>query len=409
MASSASASVPRVTLLDSYEHFETRYAAQNSPVLISPGATANWKSADEWVTSDGKPDVDRLVSLFGNHVVTVHSKTTGKPREMTVAEYAEYWKNRSDELLYLKDWHVAHLAPEYEAYTVPGSLGEDWLNEHWNASSSSSSSSTGGDHRFVYLGPAGTRTYLHADVLFSHSWSVNLAGRKKWTLVPDGQRHLVSTPSTKPLVKSLSELDATEGLTPIELIQHPGELLFVPSGWYHEVENLDDCLSINHNWMNGHNCHWSLIKLNQVYNDLVSGLSEEDANDGEMCEGLLRRRAGMGYSDLCELLEGVIMRRMGGGGGGGRSGGQRPMAHVWPINEAEERFGREKAASVLGEALQQMESVYDGETIDAAAVERQKALVARVEAAHDTHEPNSKRLRRGSLHGPPLPDLRMRR
>ena len=62
---------------------------------------------------DGKPDVDRLVSLFGGHVVTVHSKTTGKPREMTVAEYAEYWKNKSDELLYLKDWHVAHLAPEH--------------------------------------------------------------------------------------------------------------------------------------------------------------------------------------------------------------------------------------------------------------------------------------------------------
>ena len=118
------------------------------------------------------------------------------------------------------------------------------------------SSSTGGDHRFVYLGPAGTRTYLHADVLFSHSWSVNLAGRKKWTLVPDGQRHLVSTPSTKPLVKSLSELDATEGLTPIELIQQPGELLFVPSGWYHEVENLDDALSVNHNWLNAYNVHW---------------------------------------------------------------------------------------------------------------------------------------------------------
>ena len=117
MASSASASVPRVTLLDSYEHFETRYAAQNSPVCI-PNATANWKSADEWVTSDGKPDVDRLVSLFGEHVVTVHSKTTGKPREMTVAEYAEYWKNKCDELLYLKDWPLL-IWHSMQAYHCP--------------------------------------------------------------------------------------------------------------------------------------------------------------------------------------------------------------------------------------------------------------------------------------------------
>lgn len=35
---------------------------------------------------------------------------------------------------------------------------------------------------------------------------------------------------------------------PIELIQEAGEVVFVPSGWHHWVENLCDTLSINHNW-----------------------------------------------------------------------------------------------------------------------------------------------------------------
>lgn len=38
-------------------------------------------------------------------------------------------------------------------------------------------------------------------------------------------------------------------------------MLFVPSGWHHQVVNEVDTLSINHNWLNGHNLHhaWALL------------------------------------------------------------------------------------------------------------------------------------------------------
>ena len=48
-------------------------------------------------------------------------------------------------------------------------------------------------------------------------------------------------------------------------LQEPGETIFVPSGWHHTVENLDDSLSINHNWLNAHNIHWGLALLKQEY------------------------------------------------------------------------------------------------------------------------------------------------
>lgn len=35
-------------------------------------------------------------------------------------------------------------------------------------------------------------------------------------------------------------------------------LLSLPSS---AVENLDDCVSINHNWLNGHNVHWAWMLL----------------------------------------------------------------------------------------------------------------------------------------------------
>jgi hypothetical protein len=51
----------------------------------------------------------------------------------------------------------------------------------------------------------------------------------------------------------------------IEVIQEAGEVIFVPSGWHHSVENLDDTISINHNWFNGFNIAWSVQILCETF------------------------------------------------------------------------------------------------------------------------------------------------
>ena len=37
------------------------------------------------------------------------------------------------------------------------------------------------------------------------------------------------------------------------MTQGVDEAIFVPSGWIHQVTNLKDTLSINHNWFNAYN------------------------------------------------------------------------------------------------------------------------------------------------------------
>lgn len=66
-------------------------------------------------------------------------------------------------LLYLKDFHAA--ARHRTGYTTPEIFREDWLNE-W-LDSFGEERNVKQDYRFLYLGPAGSWTPLHADV-FRH-------------------------------------------------------------------------------------------------------------------------------------------------------------------------------------------------------------------------------------------------
>ncbi len=125
---------------------------------------------------------------------------------------------------YLKDWHMQSLFQEKSLYVTP-SIFKDVLNPFLLQNE-------GGDYRFVYWGCKGSLTAVHSDVLNSFSWSFNVIGRKKWTFYQGGDAN--------------SDLKTTQIL---EVIQNQGEMMYVPSGWRHKVENLEETISVNHNWV----------------------------------------------------------------------------------------------------------------------------------------------------------------
>ena len=70
---------------------------------------------------------------------------------------------------------------------------------------------------------------------------------KRWYLYPPNTEDICRVPTLLKAAKSRT----VEGM--IEVVQEPGELIFVPSGWYHEVYNETSSVSINHNWINENN------------------------------------------------------------------------------------------------------------------------------------------------------------
>lgn len=163
------------------------------------------------------------------------------------------------------------------------------------------------DYKFAYLGPAGSRTPLHADVLRSFSWSANLAGRKRWLLYPPEETERARMHEWLREQGRRGEVDDSQGY-PVVVIQHAGEAIFVPAGWHHRVENIDDALSINHNWINATSLHWTLSLLEKDFHEAQEAIADcrELCSNEEEFQSLCYRNAsivsGLGFQEFAELV-----------------------------------------------------------------------------------------------------------
>lgn len=103
----------------------------------------------------------------------------------------------------------------------------------------------------------------------------------------------------------------------IEIIQHVGEAIFVPSQWYHQVVNVEDTVSINHNWFNSTNLSQVmdfLISESKAVQHEIESCRESLQADGEWeshCELLLSLNAGMSLGEFERLLQARLAHVLG--------------------------------------------------------------------------------------------------
>ncbi|KAL3910355.1 MAG: hypothetical protein SGILL_007723 [Bacillariaceae sp.] len=201
---------------------------------------------------------------------------------------------------YLKDWHLQQILEEERnqtsnpvdnppcLYSCPSIFQHDLLNSFLRKF-------TKGDYRFCYWGPAKSSTLRHSDVLHSFSWSYNVQGTKEWTF--------------------FSPFDDGDD-TSFQVIQRTGQAMFVPATWQHQVVNLEETISINHNWITTANLDltWECLRTEMAaIRDELSkwqgnGSNSNMEQDLEACENMLRGCVGLDVSSfffmtLVRLLE----------------------------------------------------------------------------------------------------------
>ncbi|KAF6094394.1 jumonji domain containing 4 [Phyllostomus discolor] len=268
----------------SYADFFKGYLLPNLPCVFSSAFTEGWGSRKHWVTPSGKPDFDYLLQNYGDVVVPVANcgvqEYNSNPKEhMPLRDYISYWKefiqghySSPRGCLYLKDWHLC-------------------------------------------------RSPFHADIFRSFSWSVNICGRKKWFLFPPGQEEAlrdchgglpydVTAPA---FLESRPHPGLNHCSPPLEVMQEAGEMVFVPSGWHHQVHNMEDTISINHNWVNGCNLAnmWHFLQQELCAVQREVGEWKDTMPDWHHhCQVIMRSCSGINFKEFYHFLKVIAERRL---------------------------------------------------------------------------------------------------
>lgn len=95
----------------------------------------------------------------------------------------------------------------------------------------------------IYAGPGGTSTPLHQDVFQTATWMVNLRGEKSWRLCAPSDVDPAYAKRADTFQRA-GEL----GCTVYEATLGPGDLIYLPPNWWHQVKNESATLAVTANF-----------------------------------------------------------------------------------------------------------------------------------------------------------------
>jgi hypothetical protein len=249
----------------SLEQFKCEYRSRGRPVVITD-AIEDWKARSRWT-------FDYFKSRYGGSEVTVYGYEDG-----------EYQPDRF-KIVLLADYIDKITSIHWEAY--PYYIRDNWkfFTEHKDLLA---------DYRIpdyffdwfqllppmmrlpyprLFMGPKGAVTPLHKDIWNTHFWMAQLVGRKRWILFPPDQEEFLYDCKVQPDQPDLVRFPLFRKAKPIECTVGPGDTIFVPSGWPHQVISLDPTISITYNYM-GPGCFWPSL-TNSVRDLLIKKIKNK--------------------------------------------------------------------------------------------------------------------------------------
>lgn len=249
--------VSRVHVSDlTLEQFVSQYEAPRVPVVLT-GLTDAWPAQQEWTPR-------RLLEQYKEHRFKVGSDDDGYPVRMRFDHFLRYCSvyphhaAADDSPLYIFDGTYGDRTASksiLEQYSVPQLFPEDifgLVGERRRP-----------PYRWFVMGPARSGTGLHVDPLATSAWNALLYGHKRWALFPpDTPKELLLPKEPKVEREAVSWFSTIYPRTqqpgwpaakPLDIIQRPGEAVFVPHGWWHAVLNLDLTIAVTHNYVSSTN------------------------------------------------------------------------------------------------------------------------------------------------------------
>mmetsp|Transcript_45759 Transcript_45759/g.118263 ORF Transcript_45759/g.118263 Transcript_45759/m.118263 type:complete len:485 (-) Transcript_45759:125-1579(-) len=276
--------------------FVEEYERPLKPIVIS-GAAMQWKAYEKW--SD-----EYLIEKGGDKTFIAGEAN------ITMAQYFKYARQAVEEKpLYIFDKSFVRTCPQ---------LGEDYkVFDYFSDDLFSLMGEDRPEYRWLIIGPQRSGSNFHVDPNSTNAWNALVRGRKKWIMFPPHITppgvHPSSDMGTVTSPVSLMEwflnyyAQAKATGESIEFIQEEGDLVFVPSGWWHAVLNIEDTIAVTQNYVSPSNVHPALEFL-EVKREQVSGCGCRGARLYEIFRDALKEKRPEVYDEHIRIREERVKR-----------------------------------------------------------------------------------------------------
>jgi LPS sulfotransferase NodH len=224
----------------SRDEFRDQYYAANRPVIMRQLMT-DWRAMTMWTP-------DYLKSVAGDPTVEVMTGRDADPKyefngrthrtEMRFADYIDIvYSGKVSNDYYMVANNQFFQRTETQLLLQDITAFPEYLNP-----------ATTSCQCFLWFGPAGTVTPLHHDT--SNILLAQVIGRKRYRLIPPSQWQYVYNSSGvfSDVDCEQPELDRYPKFsraTVTDVIVEPGEVLFMPVGWWHQIRALDVSITVS--------------------------------------------------------------------------------------------------------------------------------------------------------------------
>ncbi|XP_065186999.1 uncharacterized protein LOC135817696 [Sycon ciliatum] len=273
----------------SFQHIRD-VAGHCSVELMKPSSqSALWAKLETSTTSLVRDFIDRLLTanaLAGNGSdcpSTTQSPTCDEP----AAKRSMPSKQAADDCDYLFDWSLPLNCPELAAeVSVPPGLADNWL------SNLSEGTQYHNSWPSLFAAPSGLASGLHIDAFCSSFWMAVFEGTKRWTIFPRDEAAMLSptypfsldaalpmdvTGWNDPMSSLATDYPALTMTHPWQVCVEAGDVLLVPWGCAHQVENVGTTLAISSNVVTRHNAKESIswLSLQRLEDPNADGIVRE--------------------------------------------------------------------------------------------------------------------------------------
>lgn len=241
----------------SYEDFIQNYVAVGKPAIIT-GLMEDWTARKHW-------SYDFFQDEYGSRKCQVRDCADKRYIRTTFAEFMNYMKSGDrDRLLYLVGHPIYQEAKLFQDYPTPIYF-PDWMDRlpkflaypFWTITK---------PLRWLFIGPKGCSSgKLHYEMWGSSGWVGMISGRKRFVFFSPDQSDVLYNGQVDIFNPDLDKFPLYAKAKPIEAIVEAGDIIYAPPLWWHQVENLEDSISITHDFINEWNSKLVFSEFAQKY------------------------------------------------------------------------------------------------------------------------------------------------